>query len=247
MLHSTSDEPARFATADRGYPHARMDGGLRGAGTQERLDERDELGRNGAPAGGLAVSAVTDMARWLLIQLDAGLLPGHSGQRLFSEAAHRQMWTPVVLQPIPEYPPPLKVIEPNFNTYALGWDVTDYAGTKVVWHGGAVFGFLTAVVLIPDKHVGFAIEINSEDGEIIRGLMYELLDHYLGASAYPLSTGWGATGRRSSGGSPRRSPRSRRRLPGPRLSGRLCPSGAMPELTRILGTATSRSQQRVAS
>jgi hypothetical protein len=35
-------------------------------------------------------------------------------------------------------------------------------------------------VLIPEKHVGFSIEINSEDGEIIRGLMYELLDHYLG-------------------------------------------------------------------
>jgi hypothetical protein len=34
--------------------------------------------------------------------------------------------------------------------------------------------------LLPEKQVGFAIEINSEDGEIIRGLMYELLDHYLG-------------------------------------------------------------------
>jgi hypothetical protein len=43
-----------------------------------------------------------------------------------------------------------------------------------------VFGFLTAVVLIPEKHVGFSIEINSEDGAIILGLMYELLDHYLG-------------------------------------------------------------------
>jgi CubicO group peptidase (beta-lactamase class C family) len=179
MLHSTSDEPARFATADRAYPHARMDGGLRGAGTQERLDERDELGRNGAPAGGLTVSA-NDMARWLLIQLDAGLLPDHSGHRLFSEAAHREMWKPVMLQPIPEYPPPLKPVQPNFNTYALGWDVSDYAGTRIVWHGGAVLGFLTAVVLIPDKDVGFSIEINSEDGEIIRGLMYELLDHYLG-------------------------------------------------------------------
>ena len=67
-----------------------------------------------------------------------------------------------------------------FNTYALGWDVRDYRGAKIVWHGGAVFGFLTAVVLIPEKHVGFSIEINSEDGGIIIGLMYELLDHYLG-------------------------------------------------------------------
>lgn len=178
MLHSTSDEPARFATANRAYPHARMDGGMRGLGSQERLDERDELGRNGAPAGGLTVSA-NDMARWLMIQLDGGTLPDHSG-RLFSAAAHEQMWKPLVLQPIPEYPPSLKPIQPNFNTYALGWDVSDYAGTRIVWHGGAVFGFLTAVVLIPEKHIGFSIEINSEDGEIIRGLMYELLDHYLG-------------------------------------------------------------------
>ncbi|HVP34635.1 MAG TPA: serine hydrolase [Steroidobacteraceae bacterium] len=178
MRNSTADEPERFANANRAYPHARMDGGLRGAGTQERLNEREELGRAAAPAGGLTVSA-NDMARWLMIQLDHGELPGHSG-RLFSEGAQKQMWKPMVLQPVPQAPEPLKATQPNFNTYALGWDVTDYAGTKIVWHGGAVLGFLTAVVLIPEKRVGYSIEINSEDGELIRGLMFELLDHYLG-------------------------------------------------------------------
>src|SRR3984957_759537 len=178
MLHSTTSEEARLATVNRAQPHARMNGGLRGAGDQELLDERDGLGRNGAPAGGLAVSA-NDMARWLLIQLHDGELPEHSG-RLFSEAAHREMWTPVVPQPISPKSGVLKPTEPNFSEYALGWDIQDYRGAKIVWHGGAVFGFLTAVVLIPDKHVGFAIEINSEDGAIIIGLMYELLDHYLG-------------------------------------------------------------------
>jgi CubicO group peptidase (beta-lactamase class C family) len=178
MLHSTTDEPERFADPDRAYPHARLDGPMRGVGTQAMLNERDELGRNGAPAGGLTVSA-NDMARWLMIQLDGGALPGQSA-RLFSEAAHEQMWTPVVLEPIHTLPAPLKATEPMFNAYALGWDIQDYAGTRIVWHGGAVFGFLTAVVLIPQKHIGFSIEINSEDGEIIRGLMFELLDHYLG-------------------------------------------------------------------
>ncbi|HXB01158.1 MAG TPA: serine hydrolase [Steroidobacteraceae bacterium] len=178
MLKSTTDNDARFATADRAQPHARMNGGLRGVGDQSRLDERDDLGRNAAPAGGLAVSA-TDMARWLLIQLDGGRLPG-SSDRLFSEAAHEQMWTPVTLQRIDALPDDLKPTLPMFNTYALGWDVRDYRGTRIVWHGGAVLGFKTAVVLIPEKHVGFSIEINSEDSEIIVGLMYELLDHYLG-------------------------------------------------------------------
>lgn len=178
MLHSTTSEDARLATVNRAQPHARMNGGLRGAGDQELLDERDGLGRNGAPAGGLAVSA-NDMARWLLIQLHDGELPEHSG-RLFSEAAHREMWTPLVPQPISPKSGALKPTEPQFSEYALGWDIQDYRGAKIVWHGGAVFGFLTAVVLIPDKHVGFAIEINSEDREVVLGLMYELLDHYLG-------------------------------------------------------------------
>ena len=178
MLRSTSDEDARFGTVNRAQPHARMNGGLRGAGDQELLDERAELGRTAAPAGGLAVGA-NDMARWLLIQLDGGRLPGATG-RLFSEAAHVEMWRPVVIQPIAERPPALKPTQPTFSTYALGWDVEEYRGAKVIWHGGAVFGFLTAVVLLPDKNVGFSIQINSEDGEIVRGLMYELLDHYLG-------------------------------------------------------------------
>jgi CubicO group peptidase (beta-lactamase class C family) len=178
MLHSTTDNGPRFANPNRAQPHARTHGPIRGAGEQVQLDERDDLGRTAAPAGGLAISA-HDMARWLQIQLGHGMLPGGGG-RLFSEAAHEQMWTPVTLQPIDPMPPELALTQPQFNSYALGWEICDYRGAKIVWHGGAVFGFKTVVVLIPERHVGFAIEINSEDGELIYGLMYELLDHYLG-------------------------------------------------------------------
>ena len=181
MVNSTTDNDVRFATADRAQPHARLNGGLRGIGDQSRLDERDDLGRTAAPAGGLAISA-NDMTRWLRIQLDGGKLPDSDG-RLFSRAAHEEMWRPVILQPITPRPENLKLTQPMFNTYALGWDVRDYRGAKVVWHGGAVFGFLAAVVLVPEKHVGFSILINSEDGEIINGLLFELLDHYLGLPA----------------------------------------------------------------
>ena len=181
MLDSTSGGPERFEIADRAQPHARTEGPLRGAGRQVMLNEHDELSRSGAPAGGLAVSA-NDFARWLKIQLAHGTYPDREG-RLFSEAAHEQMWTPVVIEPNRERPPELEPTRPTFSTYALGWDVQDYRGTKIVWHGGAVFGFQTAVVLIPEKNIGFSIQINSEDGEIIMGMMYELLDHYLGLPA----------------------------------------------------------------
>ena len=177
MTRSTSDNDRRFATEDRAYPHARLDGGLRGAGTQETIDEVDDLGRNAAPGGGLAVSA-NDMAKWLALQLAQGKLP--RGASLYSEASAAEMWKPVIPMPIDPARPGMELTQPRFSSYALGWDVQDYRSAKIVWHGGAVLGFKTAVVLIPERNVGFAIEINSEEGELIRGLMFELIDHYLG-------------------------------------------------------------------
>ncbi|MDI9239820.1 serine hydrolase [Lysobacter sp. LF1] len=178
MNVSTTDDASRFATANRVQPHARMDGGMRGVGTQEVLDERRSLGSNAAPAGGVSSSA-HDMGRWLSIQLAHGALP--EGGRLFSEESSEQMWTPQVLMPIHGYPGPLAATTPQFSAYALGWDVRDYRGVKVIEHGGAVFGVQTMVVLIPEKNIGFSLQINSEDGVALRGLQYELLDHYLDA------------------------------------------------------------------
>src|SRR3546814_18043328 len=69
---------------------------------------------------------------------------------------------------------------PKVSSYALGWSVQDYRGIKTVQHGGAVFGVLTMVVMVPDRKVGFALQMNSEDYTVLRGVMHELLDHYLG-------------------------------------------------------------------
>lgn len=180
MSVSTTDQDAFFATINRAQPHARLDGAFRGIGHQEVLNERDFLGRNGAPAGGVSASA-NDMGRWLAIQLAHGALPGKDAVRLFSEDASREMWTPQVLMPIQQYPPPIADATPQFSSYALGWDVSDYRGVKTISHGGAVFGVQTMVLLIPDRQIGFALVINSEDGVVLRGIANELLDHYLGA------------------------------------------------------------------
>lgn len=180
MTDSTTENVRRFADPDRAYPHARTSAAVRGAGPLGLLDEHDTLGDSAAPAGGLAISA-RDMAKWLTLQLAHGRLPG--GGRLFSEAAHDEMWKPETLQPIDPLPDLLKATQPMFDTYAFGWEVRDYHGARIVWHEGAVLGFESVVVLLPEKNVGFAVEINSEDGEILLGLMYDLLDHYLGLRA----------------------------------------------------------------
>ena len=179
METAVSDERDRFATANRVQPHARLDPRLRGLGEQQVLPEREGLGQVGAPAGGLSWSA-NDFARWMQVQLALGALPGEQGKRLWSEANAREMWNPQVPVPIRRYPAPITDITPQFSGYALGWNVQDYRGVKVIQHGGAVFGVLAFVVLVPEHDLGIALMINSEDVDVQRGLGFELLDHYLG-------------------------------------------------------------------
>ncbi len=177
MNTATSDSAERFATANRSQPHARLSGPLRGLGAQQVLDERDELGRNAAPAGGLAFSA-NDQAAWLQIQLAGGALP--DGTALFSTRQAAEMWKPVTLMPTSRLPESLRLAQPNQQAYALGWQIQDYRGHRMISHGGAVFGSITRVVLLPDQKVGFAIQMNSEDSGMMLGLTYHLIDHYLG-------------------------------------------------------------------
>ena len=177
LVTATSDEPSRRATANRAFPHGRVGGAVRGLGPLQRLDETDQLGAASTPAGLLAMSA-NDLARWITIQLGRGRLP--NGGRLFTEASSAEMFTPQTLQPIGPVPPGFEATRPMFRAYALGWEVSEYGGAKIISHSGGVFGFITMVVLIPDKNVGFAITLNAEEGAVRRGLTYELLDHYLG-------------------------------------------------------------------
>ena len=126
------------------------------------------------------------MARWLLIQLDAGKLPDSGGAvqrsraRADVEAADAAADRP---RPASLTADPADV---QHLRARLGRAAT-IAARRSSGTAARCSDSQTAVVLIPDKHVGFSIEINSEDGEIILGLMYELLDHYLGVAARRLA------------------------------------------------------------
>ena len=178
MKSSVTNDVDRLSAPDRAFPHGRV-GELRGIGPQQLFDEKKvALGANVGPAGAIAAGA-NDLARWLAVQLASGQLPG-SEQRLFSAESAQAMWQPVVPVPVTPFPPALADAVPQFRGYALGWMVQDYRGHKVIQHGGGTLGFRAVVVLIPEKNTGFAIVNNSEDNELVPGLHYELLDHYLG-------------------------------------------------------------------
>jgi len=178
MSHSTDSDAEFQANPDHARPHSRNSGAIHGLGAQTPLDENATIAQNAAPAGGLAISA-NDMSRWLLTQLAHGQIPG-SDKRLFSEEQSTQMWTGVVPTPIRQFPAEFAVTNPHFSEYALGWDLSDYRGAKVVSHDGAVLGSQATIALLPEKNIGIFIAANSEDGEIILGLRDELLDYYLG-------------------------------------------------------------------
>ena len=177
MSRATVDTATRAATPNAARPHARLNGPIRGMGDLEPLGEDAVIAANASPAGGLSISA-NDMVHWLNLQLAHGDLPGEA--RLFSEAQSREMWNPTVLLPINPLPAPLNTLTPQFSTYALGWNVREYRGARVVMHAGGVYGSLAMVVMIPDRNVGFYIAVNNEELAMLHGLTYELIDHYLG-------------------------------------------------------------------
>ncbi|WP_338241242.1 serine hydrolase [Aurantiacibacter hainanensis] len=178
MTSSTTSYETRRAVQNRALGHARVSGRVRGDGPVTVLDEDEQLGAAALPAGGIAMSA-NDLAQWLKIQLAQGAMP--EGGRLFSEEQAREMWQPVTVMPPTTWPGELALANADYTAYALGWTVEDYRGHKLVWHNGAVFGSIAAVAILPDQDVGLAIVVNAEEGALRRGLMYELLDHYIDA------------------------------------------------------------------
>lgn len=178
MASAVTSEAERLSVANRAMPHSRM-GEIHGSGPQEALDEGNStLGSNGNPAGAISASA-NDMARWLQVQLDGGRTAG-AGRALFSTVARDEMWKGVTPVPIAALPGELAGLTPRFKLYALGWNVQDYRGRRIIQHGGGVLGGIATVVLIPEADTGFAIMINSQDSKLLSGLQYELIDHYLG-------------------------------------------------------------------
>jgi CubicO group peptidase (beta-lactamase class C family) len=156
--------------------HARTDGPIRGLGPQHILSHGLEGGAS-APAGAINASAV-DMGLWMQVQLAHGKLA--DGRRLFSEAQSAEMWKPIVVVRDDAFPTAVSALSPAFQDYGLGWFVEDYRGHTIVEHTGAVLGAVAALYLIPDRGVGIAVMINSEDGAARRAVAFHLLDYYLG-------------------------------------------------------------------
>ncbi|MFQ5649381.1 MAG: serine hydrolase [bacterium] len=129
---------------------------------------------NMAAAGGI-ISSVSDMSKWIELQLNRG----HIGEvTIFSTEASRTMWSPHTIVPISEtsrkiYP------STHFKAYGLGWAMMDYLGRKVLTHGGGYDGMFSRVALVPEENLGMVILTNGMTN-LQTALVYKILDAYLG-------------------------------------------------------------------
>ncbi len=135
---------------------------------------------NTNPAGGINSNA-EDMAKWMLVLLNRGRLA--DGADLFSERTYRELTGMVTPIPISAPPAELASLRPNFQGYALGLNVHDYRGKKVITHTGGLPGYLSKVTLLPELNLGITVLTNQESGEAFSSVTWQIVDHYLNAPA----------------------------------------------------------------
>jgi len=169
MTHSGVSTGVLLNTTDVAIPHAKVNGKLEPL-EHENVD-------NNAPAGSI-VSSVSDLAKWMTVQLDRGRIPG--GGRLFSEAQSRTMWTGQTILPIHDS---VEGLRPNFYEYGLGWFLRDYRGKRIVYHTGVLAGYVSRVLMVPDLNLGIVVLTNGEEEGAHSAIAWSTVDHYLGAPA----------------------------------------------------------------
>ncbi len=123
------------------------------------------------PAAGVNASA-SDMAQWLL---------AHTGHRpdVLPAPLLATLHQSLVNTPSETRGSAWRRQRVSSAGYALGWRVYDYAGNRLVFHGGAVQGYRGVVAMLPDRDFGIALLWNSESS-LPTGLLPTMLDRALG-------------------------------------------------------------------
>jgi CubicO group peptidase (beta-lactamase class C family) len=181
VRHSAAARGGNVAT-----PHAAIDGKVRPIAPFES--------DNTNPAGGINSSA-EDMAKWVRVQLSGGTLA--DGSRLYTPATARQLAGIVTPIPVGDPPADLAPLKMNFHGYALGLDIRDFRGHKIVMHSGGLPGYLSRVAMIPDANLGVVVLTNQESGEAFDAIAFHVLDHYLGAPGFDWIDGYAKMKRRN--------------------------------------------------
>lgn len=132
-------------------------------------------------AGGI-YSNLTDMCKWIIMQMDNGKYGAGLNKKIFSEGVHEEMWTPQTIIPV-HGPTPYNT---HFSAYGLGWGLSDVKGYLQATHTGGLAGIVTQVTLIPEMKLGIIVFTNQQSGAAFISITNTIKDSYLGVK----STDW---------------------------------------------------------
>jgi beta-lactamase class C len=173
LFHPLGMETATFgrealeASGDYARPH------VRGARGFLPVRPKETYYRVVAAAG--ANASIADMAQWALAQL------GHRPEVLSGDVL-AEVHEPAVATPGETRSIPWRRERVRDAQYAMGFRVYDYAGHRMIFHGGAVQGYRGVLALLPDQDLGIVMLWNNESA-VPSGLLPTLLDRYLGLPA----------------------------------------------------------------
>jgi CubicO group peptidase (beta-lactamase class C family) len=131
-----------------------------------------------ANAAGGIYSNITDMSKWIIMQMNDGKYGDSLKQQLFSDAVHHEMWSPQTIIPAFTAPP----YNTHFSSYGLGWFLSDVKGYKQVTHTGGLAGIVTQVTLLPEMKLGIIVLTNQQTGAAFSAITNTIKDSYLGVS-----------------------------------------------------------------
>ena len=128
---------------------------------------------NIAPAGSINSSAA-EMTRYLRFIFNDGTF---EGKQLLKPATLRVITTPHTITPVQ---PDTLYPSIHFRAYGLGWGLSDYRGRKVQAHSGGIDGMLSWMTVVPEEKLGIMILTNGDNHGVGQGLLYRIMDAYLG-------------------------------------------------------------------
>jgi len=121
-------------------------------------------------------SNLTDMSKWIIMQLNKGKYGEELSKQLFSKEVHRAMWAPQTIIQVGDS----TAYNTHFAAYGLGWSLSDVKGYKQVGHSGALAGIYTQVTLIPELKLGIIVFTNQQSGAAFSAITNTIKDSYFG-------------------------------------------------------------------
>jgi CubicO group peptidase (beta-lactamase class C family) len=124
---------------------------------------------NMGAAGGI-ISSSNDMSQWMIFQLNQGKM---GDTEILKANTQNRIMTPhnnfTVTEGSKNFRPGR-----NFNSYALGWGVSDNNGRRIIAHGGGYDGMYSRVAMMPEENLGVVVLTNG-----MRGISNHITDYIM--------------------------------------------------------------------